>query len=57
MKSCGRWNFIELTSVISPLNTTISDVGQLFGCSGQIDFYINGHLQWAIEILREDERT
>jgi len=42
---------------VVPENVTISpDVGTVFGCAGELDFYVNGDLNWGIELLREGDR-
>ncbi|CAG8601911.1 11686_t:CDS:2 [Ambispora leptoticha] len=40
-----------------PTNATISpDVGQVFGSAGFLDFFVNGDLGWAVELMREGQR-
>ncbi|KAF8437406.1 hypothetical protein BGX38DRAFT_1211648, partial [Terfezia claveryi] len=40
-----------------PRHATVSaDVGAIFGSVGYLDFYVNGDLNWGIELLREGDR-
>lgn len=41
------------TSVLPERHGISADVGKIFDADGLIDFYINGQLQWGIELLRE----
>ena len=41
------------TSLLPPEHYISPDVGSKFGASGFVDFFINGTLNWAVEILRE----
>jgi hypothetical protein len=45
------------TSQLSTLHTVSTDVGALFNCAGFLDFYVNGGLNWGIELLREGDRA
>lgn len=45
------------TSLLPGQYSCTPDVGKIFGgCEGEIDYYFNGKLQWAIEVLREADR-
>ncbi|KAF8453927.1 hypothetical protein BGX38DRAFT_366277 [Terfezia claveryi] len=49
------WYKAATTAV--PLHATVSaDVGAIFGSVGYLDFYVNGDLNWGIELLREGDR-
>jgi 6-pyruvoyl-tetrahydropterin synthase len=32
------------------------DVGRVFGSSGFLDFYVNSHLQWGVELVRNSDK-
>ena len=42
--------------VLPPSFSVSPDVGATFGSAGFLDFYINGKLNWAIELLREGNK-
>ncbi|CAG8829861.1 34224_t:CDS:1, partial [Racocetra persica] len=42
------------TQVLGRIYFLSCDIGAVFGCDGQIDFYVDG-LDWAIELLRDGE--
>ncbi|KAF8454735.1 hypothetical protein BGX38DRAFT_1267665 [Terfezia claveryi] len=49
------WYKAATTAV--PRHATVSaDVGAIFGSVGYLDFYVNGDLNWGIELLREGDR-
>ncbi|KAF8454718.1 hypothetical protein BGX38DRAFT_1171069, partial [Terfezia claveryi] len=49
------WYKAATTTV--PRHATVSaDVGAIFGSVGYLDFYVNGDLNWGIELLREGDR-
>lgn len=49
------WYKAATTAV--PSHATVSaDVGAIFGSVGYLDFYVNGDLNWGIELLREGDR-
>lgn len=49
-----QMEFYRAATSILPRTTIISpDVGHVFASDGYIDFYVDGDLQWAIELLRE----
>jgi len=44
-------------SSVIPVGHTISpDVGKLFGSSGFLDFYVNGGLNWGVEMMSEGRK-
>lgn len=45
------------TSVLPENNNISPDVGRIFGSNRYVDFYVNGTLQWAIELLREGSKS
>lgn len=45
------------TSQLAPEHTISPDVGKVFGTTGFLDFYVDGGLKWAIELLREGDRA
>ncbi len=43
-------------SLLSSKQMISPDVGYVFGSNGYLDFYVNGKLQWGIELLREGQK-
>ncbi len=45
------------TTLVTRLHSVSPDVGRVFGCDGLVDFYVNGNLNWAFELLREGQKS
>jgi hypothetical protein len=45
------------TTLLIGLNIISPDVGRVFHSDGYLDFYINGKLNWGVELLREGNRA
>jgi hypothetical protein len=53
-----QMEFYRTATAVLPANNNISpDVSRVFNSSGFLDFYVNGELQWAIELLREGNKA
>ena len=48
--------YTAATSIMSPAVTVSPDVSPVFGASGYLDFYVNGDLQWGVELVRKGIR-
>lgn len=53
-----QMEFYRVATTLLPEKAHISpDVGRVFKSEGFLDFYVNGKLQWAIELLREGYKS
>jgi len=54
LERAWQMEFYRVATSILPGDNVISpDVGKVFGSDGFLDFYVNGDLRWAIELMRE----
>ena len=44
------------STALPAAHTLSPDVGKIFGSSGFLDFYINGKLEWGVELMCEGRR-
>ncbi|CAG8706072.1 36548_t:CDS:2, partial [Racocetra persica] len=47
---------LAATSAVPTGNSINPDVGQVYGTPGYLDFYINGKLNWGVELMREGKK-
>ncbi|KAF8456329.1 hypothetical protein BGX38DRAFT_1257701 [Terfezia claveryi] len=56
MERTWQMGWYKAATTAVPRHATVSaDVGAIFGSVGYLDFYVNGDLNWGIELLREGD--